>query len=361
MLYRLIIGLLTGWMPLIVIGQVDTVVTEYTYLLEQPEASDYHYASFNVEGSQSYADLIKFDVTRLSAMPYTFNYFSRVSGKTLTSRAYLQRNIMCDAERGHLRVRDIATNEEVPIEQFLSELAVIDTIITFYPDTYEEEIKIIREDVEPRHLMSYTIRQQWLISEVDIRVNVLGIMPQYISVQGDDSISFYIENKVPDDPDDLMAAADIAWMKLTVDDVLISKLMKNSVNFRKLMFDSVRKKSDDVTILPFHYDPILSPDFEYGFDIIWRELDVYAGRVDTTTVFNPETKSREHPVFTKRPATYDDLTRMQLHQIWYYDKKNRALGCRLLRVGILQPVYDADGQIEYWETSFLRRNDEMRR
>ena len=57
--------------------------------------------------------------------------------------------------------------------------ASVDTVITFDPETYEEEIKIVRNDLNPNDIKRFRIKEVWFFDEEtsSMSVRVLGIAP----------------------------------------------------------------------------------------------------------------------------------------------------------------------------------------
>ncbi len=57
--------------------------------------------------------------------------------------------------------------------------AAVDTVITFDPETYEEEIKIVRNDLNPEDIKRFRIKEVWFFDEESstLKVRILGIAP----------------------------------------------------------------------------------------------------------------------------------------------------------------------------------------
>ena len=55
----------------------------------------------------------------------------------------------------------------------------VDTIITFNPDTYEEEIQIVTNDLNPEDIKRYRIKEDWFFDSESstLQVRILGIAP----------------------------------------------------------------------------------------------------------------------------------------------------------------------------------------
>lgn len=57
--------------------------------------------------------------------------------------------------------------------------ATVDTIITFDPETYEEQIQVVRNDLNPEDIKQFRVKEVWFFDEESSRlqVRILGISP----------------------------------------------------------------------------------------------------------------------------------------------------------------------------------------
>ncbi len=88
---------------------------------------------------------------------------------------------------------DAATSSEITVystedDKFTSKLtpdevasmgATIDTVITFDPETYEEQIQVVRNDINPEDVKRFRIKEVWFFDEETstLQVRILGIAP----------------------------------------------------------------------------------------------------------------------------------------------------------------------------------------
>lgn len=84
------------------------------------------------------------------------------------------------AENGEIKVfsddkfREMLTPEEVG-----SQLVYMDTSIVYDPETYEEQVKITRSEINPEDIKRYRIKEIWYFDEESsrLKVRILGIAP----------------------------------------------------------------------------------------------------------------------------------------------------------------------------------------
>ncbi|MEK7254900.1 MAG: gliding motility protein GldN, partial [Bacteroidota bacterium] len=90
-------------------------------------------------------------------------------------------------------IMDAATSAEITVystedDKFTSKLtpeevasmgATIDTVITFDPETYEEQIQIVRNDLNPEDVKRFRLKEIWFFDEETstLQVRILGIAP----------------------------------------------------------------------------------------------------------------------------------------------------------------------------------------
>ncbi len=88
---------------------------------------------------------------------------------------------------------DAATGGEITVystedDKFSSKLtpdevasmgATIDTVITFDPETYEEQIQVVRNDINPEDVKRFRMKEVWFFDEETstLQVRILGIAP----------------------------------------------------------------------------------------------------------------------------------------------------------------------------------------
>lgn len=73
---------------------------------------------------------------------------------------------------------DKFTNPLVP-EEVSSMGATVDTVITFDPETYEEQIQVVRNELNPEDVKRFRVKEIWFFDEETstLQVRVLGIAP----------------------------------------------------------------------------------------------------------------------------------------------------------------------------------------
>jgi len=73
---------------------------------------------------------------------------------------------------------DKFTNKLIP-DEVASMGATIDTVITFDPETYEEQLQVVRNDLNPEDVKRFRLKEVWFFDEETstLQVRILGIAP----------------------------------------------------------------------------------------------------------------------------------------------------------------------------------------
>jgi len=90
--------------------------------------------------------------------------------------------LMKAAEEGEITVygtEDDKFSYPLAPDEVASMGATVDTIIAFDPETYEEEITIVRNDLNPEDIKQFRIKEIWFFDEESstLQVRILGIAP----------------------------------------------------------------------------------------------------------------------------------------------------------------------------------------
>jgi gliding motility associated protien GldN len=90
-------------------------------------------------------------------------------------------SILADAtQSGEIKVfRDENFKEMMSPEEVIGTLNSVDTVLIFNPDTYEDEVSIVNNPVNPEDIKKYRIKEMWYFDKESSRmqVRILGIAP----------------------------------------------------------------------------------------------------------------------------------------------------------------------------------------
>ena len=84
------------------------------------------------------------------------------------------------AKSGEIKVfKDETFKEMMTPEEVLDKLVDNDTVMVFNPDTYEDEVSIVNNPINPEDIQKYRMKEMWFFDEESSRmgVRILGIAP----------------------------------------------------------------------------------------------------------------------------------------------------------------------------------------
>ncbi len=99
---------------------------------------------------------------------------------------YFVKIILDAAMNGEITAYDVPTDAGVsefsyPLEpnEVAALAATVDTVISYDPDTYEEEIQIVRNEINPEDIKKFRIKEVWYFDRKysTLKVRILGIAP----------------------------------------------------------------------------------------------------------------------------------------------------------------------------------------
>ena len=89
--------------------------------------------------------------------------------------------ILADAaQSGEIKVfKDELFKEMMTPEDVTGKLNSVDTVLIFNPDTYEDEVRIVNNPVNPEDIKKYRVKEMWFFDKESSRmqVRILGIAP----------------------------------------------------------------------------------------------------------------------------------------------------------------------------------------
>ena len=99
---------------------------------------------------------------------------------------YFVKIILDAAMNGEITAYDVPSDPGVsefsyPLEpnEVASLAATVDTVISYDPETYEEEIKVVRNEINPEDIKKFRIKEVWYFDRKysTLKVRILGIAP----------------------------------------------------------------------------------------------------------------------------------------------------------------------------------------
>ncbi len=235
----------------------------------------------------------------------------------------------------------------------------IDTVVTFDPDTYEEKVQIVSNDLEPTHeFKAWRLRQ---ILAYHRKTATWSATPEAIAAlvvvkntEGDSvglAPLFWFR---PDSKRQKITSSRIVWAKdvwskrgNTYVSMDIRQPVKITPGFQSPILHLMKIMETDMKT-PFYGtldQQLLTP----------RERKSMLSRSDTIVTFDPETFEEKVQV-VHNDINPDDIKTLRLYQTWYWDERRSRLSIRLNGVAPIRDIMDAMGNFRYSVPLFIRKS-----
>lgn len=226
----------------------------------------------------------------------------------------------------------------------------VDSISTFDPETYEKTIEIARTNPIYK-IKSFRVRQWWYFDKekesLGSVVQAIAPILHYDNVDGSVSHEelFWIEMKQDQTKDYNFNDPSIIWAKETLSTFSFKKVKKKKGRTKKalknLTYKSPKKGEGRIvendSWYPYCAAPISKEEVEKSL----------AATVDTIITYDPETYQEEVKVKKKSKITYKDFEYFRVLQHWYFDKSTNTLASKVISIGPLQDVLNAEGKLRF--------------
>lgn len=297
----------------VLLGQSkQTFETNFRYQLEDKEALEFH--AFRSYGHGDVPSLIK--LIKIDRTAYKFN-----------GELFLANIISHLLDQNELKAISSATNQSLSETDISIFINSTDTIITFNPDDYTEEINIALKR-RPELIFWYGVQQEWTITDTGLRSVVKSISPirwdedpvktpwEYLKIpyQNPQTLSEIINNE------------DVIWIKTSESYLPIEALLQDpelKSAFKRLFWDNPRDGKISIYDYKegvFHNNKVLDTKF---FEALTSDLD-------TIIAFDPETFEETKQIVRVQGIDFDAIHQLLVFQAWYFDDKTKQLGSILL-------------------------------
>lgn len=238
----------------------------------------------------------------------------------------------------------------------LDKITTIDTVITFYPETYEEVMKVIKNEINPADIKSIRTLQAIYYDKKSssYQTRIMAVAPMVNKTNP--------EGKV-------LGSTPLAW--LAMDSKLSSSLSAGSpdVTWAALLLDKnnpliikelkVKKNDSKKTFMELLFLEAASmkhpveESVGYGCSnlLTKNELESMGRTIDTVITFDPAT-SEETMRVIKNDLQPVNIKTVFLAQEWYFDNRRKMLVNRLNAIGPVVDVTGVNGELMYSKTLY---------
>ncbi len=225
-----------------------------------------------------------------------------------------------------------------------------DTIITYDPETYKKTMEIAQ--IDPTYkIKSFKVRQWWYYDKEkeSLESMVQAIAPILHDEKANGIIIqkplFWIEMKQDAKKKYNYNDPSVIWAKETLSTLSFKKVKKKKGRSKKALKNITYKDPkkgngrivENESWYPYCADPINKEDVE----------NLLAATVDTVTTYDPETYQEDIKIIKNSKITYKDFEYFRVLQHWYFDKSTNTLASKVISIGPLQDVFNAEGKLRF--------------
>lgn len=233
-------------------------------------------------------------------------------------------------------------------------IASIDTVITFNPETFEETVQIITNEMDPSIVKKVRVNQVIYFNNKTQAFNtfILAVAPMIENpVAGGYETLFWVQMETTFPQKFDIHSPEITWGALaySYEQPLALNFMEERKNLGFNLPSVLYKQAAKLE------KPIESP-MGFGNGKYYNRQDIehtYAG-VDTVVTFDPNTFEEEIMII-KNEINPDKINQFRLVQEWYYDADKHQLFNRLKAICPLVPITDTDNNFKYNRTLYYIR------
>jgi hypothetical protein len=306
--------------------------TEFTYYLE-------HFDRLNFEPS----DKMQKETRTIKIDPYAT---CEVGNETYFTNFII--NEVLENRRKVFSLEEEPMTVSAILEVFGS--TSLDTITTYDPETYEKRIEIAR--IDPIYqIKSFKIKQWWYYDKEkeSLESMVQAVAPIIHQEQKDGSFSqkvlFWIEMKQDAKKEYSYNDQSIIWAKETLSTLSFKEVKKKKGRSKKALKSLTYKDPkngkgrivENDSWYPYCANPIEKEDVEKSL----------LATVDTIITFDPDTYKENIKIVKKSKISYQDFEYFRVLQHWYFDKSTNTLASKMISIGPLQDILDANGKLKF--------------
>jgi len=266
---------------------------------------------------------------------------------------YFSQKIMADIQGGkYLFFEDDLLEVPIPAEKIKERALAADTVVTFDPETYEENIRILSE-FDWRLMSGFRVRQVFYYNKTDkiYGSRVLALAPLVFPKDWEETMAnevkplLWIKIDLPKSTEKI-TSRDVVYafetkMRGNAPRFSDFVLKKGRMDFSSLITNEVARPSH--VILDGNFAPIAPENLQ--------QLVLY---IDTVTTFNPETYAERTEIVQHNAIK--DVERISFVQQWFFDDRKRIFFNRVTAVTPLVAVKDEEGNFLYSKVLFYMLN-----
>ena len=243
-------------------------------------------------------------------------------------------------------------------------IAVTDTIITFNPDTYEEMVQIVRNQISLNNINGLRVNQviYYDKKKENFNTRIISVAPlllkeKVISIKPRKVIKnfrplFWIKMDGTLPRKFKIKSSSIDWAALVLSkknpiDLNSIKTVKTNYGFdiKKRLYEQA-----------FKFEKSITRSYKPSDKLKMEDLKRMYTSIDTVITFDPDTYEEQVRV-VRKDLKLEEVSNIRLVQEWYYDKKRKRLMNRLKAICPIVEAKDDNGKFRFWKPLYYIKYD----
>lgn len=239
-------------------------------------------------------------------------------------------------------------------------ITITDTVVTFDPATFEEQVLIVRNEMDLTSIEQLRVNQVIYFDKntQDFETRIIAVAP-LVNYSNDAQAQplFWIKMDNPFPENFNIHASNIHFGALGYSHEhplmlnFTEEIKNEGFDFKGMLLEQAQAIQK----------PVEAPERGFGSGNYYRKEDIshtHAG-IDTITIFDPNT-FEETVKIVKNEVNYSKIEAYRLVQEWYYDAKTHQFFNRLKAIAPLVSVKDDNGNFKFKKALYyIRYNSEM--
>jgi gliding motility-associated GldN-like protein len=243
--------------------------------------------------------------------------------------------------------KDPSLTQKLSEKEFENLISSTDTVVTFYQETYEEVVQVIRNELSSDQISGLRINQiiYYNTKTDNFQTRIISVAP-LLESKNKESMRplFWIKMNESFPQEFNIHSPEISWGA-----VAYSRSNPLALNFLEVI-----KNTADFNFNNHIYQqainmtkPIESSEGFGSKEMLKKnEIEILYNSIDTVYTFDPAT-FEEQVLIIKNELNPNEISQYRLVQEWYYDSKKRKLLNHLKAIAPIVDVQDSTGEFKY--------------
>jgi hypothetical protein len=236
-----------------------------------------------------------------------------------------------------------------PLHKSIQEIGeTVDTVVTYNPETYLEQIKIVRNEINSDAIVGYAARH---IIEYDAAtqkatatVSAIAPVRAWYNTKGGKEYQYLAWVKMPLPAQNFLA--DVAFAKRATLSIKNEDFI--ATNKAQTLANSIYTDTKKGA-----WQALSPTDISTNTPFTKAEFDNLGNtQLDTIVTFDPKTFAQKMQIVQTQGLKPENISRVRFKMLYFFDDKTLKLTCKIERIGIEHNALNLEGAFRYRATAF---------